>query len=171
MAMKARLRQMLGMGGLPAPLLSEILSPSLLRSSFSPRFKPLIPSCSKPIAETALFFDNPLSAGFVFAVEAVVAFVLNESLCSESPTKEMFQPISTWKSVNQTAFYAFVSVAFAGLLSALGFGMSGHYAAAMWCFILTWALTAASAWIGLSVFTQFARVPIVSRSDSMRATG
>jgi hypothetical protein len=54
MAMKARLNQMLGMGGLPAPLLSEILSSSLLRSSFSLRFKPLIPSCSKPIAETAL---------------------------------------------------------------------------------------------------------------------
>jgi hypothetical protein len=54
MAMKVRLSQMLGMGGLPTPLLSEILSSSFLRSSFSPHFKPFIPSCSKPIAETAL---------------------------------------------------------------------------------------------------------------------
>jgi hypothetical protein len=54
MAMKERLSQMLGGAGVPAPPLSEILPSSLLRSSLSPRFKPLIPSCSETHSRDAL---------------------------------------------------------------------------------------------------------------------
>jgi len=103
------------------------------------------------------FLDNPWVAALPFLLMGTAGFAFDNMQAAMGLLSEMRHPHSR-KREHANHVYALLSFGGAALLAGIGFGVSGNYQIAAWCFVGAWLFSTISGYMGCSIFSRKARV-------------